>query len=79
METFTIHDAREISQKEREIFAKNLKNKLQKNKLSISELATLLSISEEDINSWIVGRTYPSIVSLTYLASIFKCPVTELV
>ena len=56
-----------------------IKELREKNNLTQSELATILSVSDKTVSKWETGKGYPDITLLEPIASVFKVSVTELI
>lgn len=55
-----------------------IKKLREKNKLTQSELASRLSVSDKAISKWETGRGYPDITLLEDIAKVFNVSITEL-
>lgn len=61
-----------------EIFSKKLRELLDENKMTQSELAEMLNVSESTVGKWILKKSMPRMGIIEKISSIFQCPKTFL-
>lgn len=63
----------------KEIFAKNLRNYMERKGVSQRELAETVGVSAPTLNEWIKAKKYPRIDKVERLANYFGCLKSDLI
>lgn len=62
----------------KEIFAENLRNQLYLNRMSQSELARKLNVTEASVSKWVQGSSIPRTKKFEELCKVLKCTIDDL-
>lgn len=63
---------------DKEIFAKNLKQLIKKNKLNYKDFSDAINTKYTTVLDWVNGRNFPRIEKLEVIANYFKVPKSKL-